>query len=41
VKVQVHGGDLLEVSFKRNGADFSEVKLTGPAEVSFEGKIDI
>jgi len=41
IKVQVQGGDLLEVSFSRNGDQFTEVKLTGPADVCFEGKIEI
>ncbi len=41
VKVQVQGGDLLEVSFTRSGNDFSDVRLTGPADFSFEGKIEI
>src|SRR3954451_3506569 len=31
IKVQVQGGDLLEVSFSRYGDQFTEVKLTGPA----------
>ena len=41
VKVQVQGGDILEVSFGRKGNDFSDVRLTGPADFSFEGKIEI
>jgi len=41
ITVRVQGGDLLEVSFQRNGNDFSDVKLTGPADISFEGKIEI
>lgn len=41
VKVQVQGGDLLEVSFKESGGGFSDVKLTGPAEFVFEGRIEI
>ena len=40
VKVQVQGGDELEVSFaERNGA-FTEVCLTGPAEFVFEGRLE-
>ncbi|MDB6018198.1 MAG: Diaminopimelate epimerase [Pedosphaera sp.] len=39
VKVQVQGGDLLEVSFKQNNGDFTEVRLSGPADFVFEGKI--
>lgn len=41
VKVQVQGGDELEVSFKQSNGDFSEVRLTGPADFVFEGKIEI
>lgn len=41
VKVQVQGGDSLEVSFKDSGTDFDEVRLTGPADFVFEGKIEI
>ena len=41
VKVQVQGGDVLEVSFSRRGSEFSDVKLTGPADFSFEGKIEL
>ena len=41
VPVQVQGGDLLEVSFEKNGKDFSNVRLTGPADFVFDGKIQI
>ena len=41
VKVQVQGGDILEVSFRDDRGDFSEVKLTGPAEFVFDGRIEI
>jgi diaminopimelate epimerase len=41
VKVQVQGGDQLEVSFKQTNGEFSEVRLTGPAEFVFEGKIKL
>src|SRR5262249_31291602 len=41
VKVQVQGGDELEVSFKENGAEFADVRLTGPAGFVFEGKIEV
>ena len=41
VKVQVQGGDQLEVSFKEDNGDFSDVQLSGPAEFVFEGKIEI
>ena len=41
VKVQVQGGDQLEVSFKENHGEFADVRLTGPAEFVFEGRIDL
>ena len=41
VKVQVQGGDLLEVSFQERNGGFEDVRLTGPAEFAFEGKIEI
>ena len=41
VQVQVQGGDQLEVSFHENNGDFAEVRLTGPAEFVFDGKIEI
>lgn len=41
VKVQVLGGDMLEVSFERSGDAFSNVCLTGPAEFVFDGRIAI
>ena len=41
VKVQVAGGDLLEVSFARNGNEFSDVRLSGPADFVFEGRINL
>jgi len=41
VRVQVQGGDELAVSFKASNGDFSEVRLTGPADFVFEGKIKI
>ena len=41
VKVQVRGGDTLEVSFKDGGTDFDDVRLTGPAEFVFEGRVEI
>ena len=41
VQVQVQGGDLLEVGFQDNGAEFDEVRLTGPAEFVFEGRIEV
>ena len=41
VKVQVQGGDMLEVSFKDDGNAFSSVQLTGPADFAFSGQIEI
>jgi diaminopimelate epimerase len=41
IRVQVQGGDLLEVSFKDQGSEFSDVRLSGPAEFVFEGRIEI
>ena len=40
VQVQVQGGDTLEVSFKDNG-DFADVRLTGPADFVFVGRIEV
>jgi diaminopimelate epimerase len=41
VKVQVQGGEQLEVSFKDDHGEFKDVKLSGPAEFVFEGRIEI
>jgi len=41
VKVQVQGGDTLEVSFKDDGTDFEDVRLSGPADFVFEGRIEM
>jgi diaminopimelate epimerase len=41
IQVAVQGGDLLEVSFTRDGDQFSDVKLAGPADFVFDGRIDI
>jgi diaminopimelate epimerase len=41
IQVQVQGGDQLEVSFRENNGDFAEVRLSGPAEFVFDGKIAI
>ncbi len=40
VKVDVRGGDQLEVSFVPINGGFGDVRLTGPAEFVFEGKIE-
>lgn len=41
VKVQVQGGDTLEVSFRDTGAGFDDVRLTGPADFVFAGHAEI
>jgi diaminopimelate epimerase len=41
VRVKVQGGDVLDVSFGVEGERFRDVKLTGPADFVFEGKIEI
>ena len=42
IKVDVAGGDTLEIGFKRSGDQgFKNVTLTGPADFVFEGDIDI
>jgi diaminopimelate epimerase len=41
VKVQVQGGEELEVGFAEVNGDFSDVFLTGPAEFVFEGTVEI
>lgn len=39
VAVHTRSGDILRVHFKRDGANFSNVVLEGPTEVSFSGEI--
>jgi diaminopimelate epimerase len=41
VKVQVQGGDTLEVSFAERDGRFADVRLTGPADFVFEGRVEI
>ena len=41
VTVHVQGGDTLQVSFRREGLDFKDVGLTGPATFVFEGKMEV
>lgn len=41
VKVQVQGGDQLEVAFKETGGEFDDVRLTGPGDFVFTGRIEI
>jgi diaminopimelate epimerase len=41
VGVLVRGGDELQVDFERNGEQFKNVTLTGPAEFVFEGTVEL
>ncbi len=41
IEVQVRGGETLQVGFRREGEQFREVTLTGPADFAFEGTIDL
>jgi len=41
VKVQVQGGDRLEVGFTDGNGEFDNVLLTGPADFVFTGRIEI
>ncbi|MES2476872.1 MAG: diaminopimelate epimerase [Verrucomicrobiota bacterium] len=42
IKVDVEGGDTLEIGFEKSGDQgFTNVTLTGPADFVFEGEIDI
>jgi len=41
VKVKVRGGETLEVAFEKAGATWRNVTLTGPADFTFEGKIEV
>jgi diaminopimelate epimerase len=42
IKVDVEGGDTLEIGFVKTGEQtFTKVTLTGPADFVFEGEIDI
>lgn len=41
VQVQVQGGDQMEVGFMEKGSAFSDVRLTGPADFAFEGRITL
>jgi len=41
VKVQVQGGEQLEVSFKNLHGEFTDVRLSGPAEFVFEGRMEV
>jgi len=41
VKVQVQGGDTLEVSWSDTGEGFASVQLNGPAEFVFKGTVEV
>ena len=41
VKVQVQGGDQMEVRFQDKDGAFTNVTLTGPADFTFEGRMEI
>ena len=41
VKVQVQGGEELEVSSNDGNGTFADVRLSGPAEFVFEGRIEV
>jgi diaminopimelate epimerase len=41
VRVQVQGGDTLEVTWTNAGGGFADVKLNGPADFVFKGTIDL
>ena len=41
VGVRVRSGDELTVAFEKNGSEFRNVTLTGPAEFVFEGTIEL
>jgi diaminopimelate epimerase len=41
ISIKVQGGDTLEVSFRREGDRFLDVHLKGPADITFEGGIDV
>ena len=41
VKVKVRGGETLEVAFEKSGATWGNVTLTGPADFTFEGTVEV
>jgi len=41
VEVRVRSGAVLAVNFKRDGSNFTDVTLRGPAEVCFTGEIEL
>ncbi|MCX8154862.1 MAG: diaminopimelate epimerase [Verrucomicrobiae bacterium] len=41
IQVRVQGGDVLEVDFREENGQFTDVTLTGPADFVFEGTIEL
>lgn len=41
IQVDVRGGETLSIGFEKAGDDFVKVTLTGPAEVTFTGEVEI
>ncbi|WCJ59514.1 diaminopimelate epimerase [Fontisphaera persica] len=41
IQVRVQGGDVLEVGFREENGQFTDVTLTGPADFVFEGTIEL
>jgi diaminopimelate epimerase len=41
VRVTVQSGEELEVSFKETNDNFTDVRLTGPADFVFDGEMEI
>jgi diaminopimelate epimerase len=41
VKIQVQGGDILEVSFEEEKGEFTSDRLNGPADFVFRGEIEV
>ena len=41
IKVDVKGGETLQIGFEKSGDEFVNVTLTGPAEITFTGEIEI
>jgi diaminopimelate epimerase len=41
IDVQVQSGQELEVSFEQTNGSFSNVRLSGPADFVFEGKVTV
>lgn len=41
ILVEVRSGDTLEINFTKEGDTFKDVTLTGPAEIVFQGKLEL